>query len=452
MDKQGLFYHILFFTGYILFCFTSVEDGLTALELIWLVLRIITAFWVLKKIFVSIDFSFSLEKIFYIFIFMFFLVAPVSQYFNSVILWGAAINHHSVATYMYADVLIYILLCCYNLGVRKGKLGRRLVVSKDISYAYSPFLLMFFTGLHLVIFSWFFVNIGFPEMLFRETNTIVKDAESAAFGLIMSKYLKSLSIAIVFMIVGNLKHGFVFRKVLILLNLVIFTILFFPTSAARFQILAVYLGLFLFIKRDKVSRHLISNIFIVGLFVIFPFLDLTRHITDFSEISRESISKAISVGYSDGNYDSYQMFVNCTWYVSNYGVTLGSQLLVVLLFFVPRSIWPSKPVGSGFEVADGNSLSFQNVSMPIVGEGYINYGIFGVVLLGFLFGYVSRKFDRKFWTNPLANNKFSHFYLVFIGYFFFMNRGDLLSSFAFTVALFLAFYTIHLMTMLFIKK
>lgn len=452
MDRKGIFYQIFFFIGYILFCYTSIQQRLILPEMVWIFQKIIMAYWVLKKIFLTSDYIFSLEKIFYVFIFMFFLVAPVSQYFNNVILWNANKFDHTIEAYLYADFLIALFLICFNLGVKKMKSNKKTIVSKNMKYMFPPFLLLFFTILHLVIFSWFFLKIGFPEMLFRETNTFIKDGDSAAFGLVISKYLKSLSIAIVFMIIGNLKHKFLFKKLLIFINLIIFFILFFPTSAARFQILAAYLGLFLFFKRNKLSKHLISNIFIFGLFFIFPFLDLTRHVTDFSEINLESINEAISIGYSDGNYDSYQMFVNCISYVNNHGVTLGSQLLVVLLFFVPRSIWPSKPVGSGFEVANLNSLSFQNVSMPIIGESYINFGIFGIILFSFFFGYFTRKLDKFYWSNPQANNSFIHFYFVFIGYFFFMNRGDLLSSFAFTIALFVAFYSLQLFLKPFIKK
>ena len=382
---------------------------------------------------------------------MFFLVAPVSQYFNNIVLWDANKNHHTIESYLYADVLLMLFLICFSYGMIKArskrKLKRPLNKSHNLTNSLSLFIIL--TVLHTLVFSWFYINIGFPEMLFRKTNLIEIGSASQSFGLVTSKYLKSFSVAIIFILIGNLKNKDFLKKSIVYLNLIIFFLMYFPTSAARFQIIGVFLGLFLFVNKDSLSKHVISNSLIIGLFIVLPILSVFRHVTDFGVINISIINKSLSRGYSNGDFDTYQMFVNCISCVHNTGVTYGHQLLAVFLFFVPRSIWPDKPFGSGHEVANLNSLNFNNLSMPIIGEGYINFGVTGVIIFGFIFGYFCFKYDRYFWSNSNRNTIFIHFYYVFIGYFFFMNRGDLLSSVAFSVALFLAFATVHMISKVF---
>ena len=66
--------------------------------------------------------------------------------------------------------------------------------------------------------------------------------------------------------------------------------------------------------------------------------------------------------------------------VSQMGSFKGKQLLGAMLFFIPRSIWPSKPIGSGATIAIYQRQSFKNISCPIIGEAIINFGIIGVII------------------------------------------------------------------------
>jgi hypothetical protein len=74
----------------------------------------------------------------------------------------------------------------------------------------------------------------------------------------------------------------------------------------------------------------------------------------------------------------------------------GSTLLVTALGFIPRAIWPEKPVGIGkdltryyvgpyYEPTEGYSVT---VTLPA--DLYLNFGWVGVVLGGFLLGVACR--------------------------------------------------------------
>lgn len=61
-------------------------------------------------------------------------------------------------------------------------------------------------------------------------------------------------------------------------------------------------------------------------------------------------------------------------YIAENGTTNGRQLLGCFLFFIPRTIWKTKPIGSGALVAEIIGQEHTNISMPFIGEGLINFG------------------------------------------------------------------------------
>jgi hypothetical protein len=131
----------------------------------------------------------------------------------------------------------------------------------------------------------------------------------------------------------------------------------------------------------------------------------------------------------EGHYDSYQNFI----YVVNQGiVTWGRQLIGVLFFWVPRALWPAKPVGSGHFIASEYNLSFSNISMNLFGEGYINFGMLGILLFVFIVAYITKYLDQMYWIHRMSGFG-KRYYPFLLGLFFFMLRGDLMSSFAYTL-------------------
>jgi len=96
---------------------------------------------------------------------------------------------------------------------------------------------------------------------------------------------------------------------------------------------------------------------------------------------------------TDCNFDAFSMLAATTQYTENYGYSLGRQLLLPMFFWVPRTIWESKPEGTHKVVADSLGLDHWNVSSPLWSEGYMNFGVFGLFLFLFLFGWVARACD-----------------------------------------------------------
>jgi len=71
----------------------------------------------------------------------------------------------------------------------------------------------------------------------------------------------------------------------------------------------------------------------------------------------------------------------------------GNTLEMVLYVFIPRFIWPDKPIMSDigvdfYEIVTGRRLETTHLGLGIFGEGYWNFGWVGVVLLGLNTGIV----------------------------------------------------------------
>lgn len=145
------------------------------------------------------------------------------------------------------------------------------------------------------------------------------------------------------------------------------------------------------------------------------------------------------------DYDTWSNFMAAIKYSEINSIIYGRQLIGVLLFWDPRSMWPSKPIGSGAFVAENMLMTrydfwFTNISMPFPGEGYVNFGVIGIILFAFILSLVSKLTDEFYKYNDLRLilSLYVSFHMVF------MLRGDLMSSFAYLVGILLAMFFVPL--------
>lgn len=130
----------------------------------------------------------------------------------------------------------------------------------------------------------------------------------------------------------------------------------------------------------------------------------------------------------DLNFDSFQMIGYATRYADANGYAWGNQVLLPAFFWVPRSIWPTKPIGTPDIVAEYADFLHFNVSSPLWTEGYINFGTAGLILFLFLFGFFGRKCDNslsQLQTRPPFKTIITCFFAANT---FILLRGDLTSG------------------------
>jgi hypothetical protein len=210
----------------------------------------------------------------------------------------------------------------------------------------------------------------------------------------------------------------------------------FPLALPRYLTLTIYLSWALAAGLQSFRRtHAFSVILLALFMLVAPLFGVTRYAgIDMEErISHpaEIFQKAVIVS----DYDAWSSLCRTMQYTAAHGTTQGRQLTGVALFFVPRSVWPTKPIGSGAFLFNALDLGFNNVACTYLAEGYINFGFLGSLVFAALMAIIVARYDGWYWRRG-GRIRFTLprlFYFVAIGMLFFILRGDLLSSFAYTV-------------------
>ena len=229
----------------------------------------------------------------------------------------------------------------------------------------------------------------------------------------------------------KLRRVFIF---LIFINLLVSN----PLNAPRLWSGAVLLtSLFLSLKWKGPRSFLVwSSIACLGMLLLFSGLDprlvVSRQLVNNGEITFAGTVKQVGINIGnlpgDYNFDAFQMIFYTVQYTNKIGYSIGNQLLLPALFWIPRSIWPNKPIGTPDIVAANADFGSLNVSSPLWSEGYINFGIPGVFLFLFLFGKAARLGDNylsDLSVKPLFPSVISSFFAANT---FILLRGDLTSG------------------------
>ena len=166
------------------------------------------------------------------------------------------------------------------------------------------------------------------------------------------------------------------------------------------------------------------------LVMIFPFMQQFTNTSGLStfKLKNSLFGTSFTTSFQNMDYDAFSLFLVDIDYVKRFGISYGYNLLGNILFFIPRSFWHSKPLGSG--LLAGNYLimaynyTFNNLSNPLVGESILNFGKVGPVIFAFLYSFIGRISLR------LTQAKNSYF---FIGVYLatsmtYALRGDLING------------------------
>jgi len=345
--------------------------------------------------------------------------------------------------YFYFNILLIFIMLSYEIfyklfflkklsDIKKIKTSK--TYGNKISFRKSMILCLISVLSLIIVF--YFKDFNIFNMLIRGEGEVKNSAEfSSASNLIVDQFVRPISIMCLMFYLLSLKKN---RKVLYFLSAcALFTC--FPLAMPRFYAAAMYIPILLLIIPQFSKRNIFSITFIGSLLIIFPFLNQFR---DFSKNAKLKLGFDMRM-FTEGHFDSYQNFALI--FFENI-TTNGRQLLGVIFFWVPRSIWTDKPVGSGTVLANELGFYFDNISANYFAEGYINFGLPGILLFLLIFSFVTAKLDVLFWKKLHfeRGNYFQILYFVMLAMFFFVLRGDLLSSFAFTIGFVMSFFLIYL--------
>ena len=368
--------------------------------------------------------SFSFEFIHSFFMIYMLTFAPLMQYSTT----GSFLSYQTDDSNI---VLINIAILTWTLAFQLGRKSKKILfdnVNTSTHYWFNiPKSAEYIATMLMIVLAIIRIRLS-GLSIFRNSS-----AQTLFSGNGLSVLLFAIRISVVIIAVSISIYRYKYSSkisITLIINLALCFVIAFPTSIPRFLAATIYGGIILMIF-DKLKINKIYPIaLLIGFIVVFPLLNNFRY--ESNDINLIYFFKKV-IGnfeneYNTGNYDGYMMFFRTIDYVNNNNITYGYSLLGNILFFIPRSLWPTKPVGSGSMITGYLNFSFTNYSEALIAESYLNFGVIGIILYAFLIGRITKKIDAIYWNDP-SNLFFQLTYTFYIHIFMMLLRGDFMTGF-----------------------
>jgi len=376
-----------------------------------------------------------IEMSFWLFVYVWLGITSLGHSLLGVFAWN---TNYSTDEIVNVQLIIIVSLICYELGIRLNiksndsinKKLDKIYETKDMIFSevFSLFLLFFCVSVGMI-----FLSGGIDSLFSTRFEQGVRASESLKSTNLIIDSLKKTPIfsLLIFVIIQfkNKKYNVLDKNkfllligVMLLVNIIISN----PVANPRFWFGAVFLTLiFVSFKWRKIYMGGLIFILSLVLTIIFPYMDTFRVSLE-SKITKQNVAYLL---LAKGDYDAFQQIINALRVVEIKGITYGEQMLGVIFFWFPRSIWEGKPLSTGAMVGENLGYTFTNFSSPLWAEFYINFGLIGIFIMFFIYG----KFTFYLQSFLLNNINLSKYMIAcfFAAYQIFFLRGDLLNAVAY---------------------
>jgi oligosaccharide repeat unit polymerase len=371
----------------------------------------------------------NLLTVYFIFSFLFLGLIPWLHYSEHYLVWRSVPLDGLV--YITANLFIFIasltVFIFYHLFPYKYFRKTTIVRENFYHLRAKSFTLLIMSAIGFIgIF--YAVNFSIVQLAFRGLafQDDIVSAEASPIGQIFIMASRLTPVFCFFYALTEIPK----RRVLKIVLFCFVLMSVFPTGVARYMVAFTYIPILMLFFSTMRRADVLAALLLLSIAIVFPFLNQFRY---FSGIANLQLLPKAEFFFA-GHFDAYENLASA---IDSHFVTYGYQLIGVFLFFVPRSFWPDKPVGSGFEMAERSNYGFGNISMPFLGEGYVNFGYIGIIVFAAIIGLVMAWLDRGAVAELNRRKRMSYptaVYFFVIGALFFVLRGDLLSSVAYTVS------------------
>ena len=446
---MGLKYILLFVYAFISVALFITFDGAPQVWISFFVNAVILAGITGYHVFIERTFSPFLSA-YIVFTFLFFLVAPMVQ-INSFEGVNPAFENHlpySEAATVFTNFLIalfnLIFFATYVFFKRWKWLRSTPELSKS-SQAVSPLLIVSLAILTVLVFfaSFNFVSDELTRPAWRRSvfSTVTFLVWKKVFFLV-----PFAGIILCFQYFKREKKNAVnYVTIIALLVFMAVLLLWFknPLVEKRNALGPLYISL-IFLALPRLFNTNIKSLFFLffTMIVAFPLSAMFTHTeANFEEILENPLvffeemkGGGIASAFNTLNYDAFSNIMATMDRVQYHGYEWGNQLLSAFLFFVPRGLWEDKPISTGELVGnhliDRYDFTYSNLSNPIVSEGYINFGIAGVIIGAIVLALVLVRFLGWLNSQDLLKRLMA-FYLAI--HLIFLLRGDFTNGFSYYV-------------------
>lgn len=218
-----------------------------------------------------------------------------------------------------------------------------------------------------------------------------------------------------------------------------------PLIEKRNAIGPVYLSLLLLMMPwfSRTPRRQVTTLLLLtGVF--FPLASIFTHVNpDAWDIAEILDPWMYFSHFLDLHYDAWSNIHTVMEMVNRDGPRYGEQLLGSLLFFVPHTLWEAKPHATGIDIGQFlmayYKLDFDNLSSPLIAEGYIDFSVFGVVLVAGMLALASRFLDRLVHAGGPVGKPAGIYFSIYL---IFVLRGALMVAVAYGSGAAMAFMTV----------
>ena len=396
--------------------------------------------------------TYSLQQVFWIFVFIYFGFAPAVQCATGMMPWSSEDGATAISQNYLLQALGCTLLCLaaysgsYYYFNRQYSARRRDRGMEKPELPLSRYLyacIVVYSAALLVAL----VFIGPTNLFMRDRYEAAMDKFPPTFVLFVGYVLRGAMLYLSLLGIWLYRHDRIKGNVLGLI-LGVTVLLNFPLAIPRFLAGAFYLSWLLASHWKVVLRRNVYAMLLLGaLALAAPLSNVVR----MSQITGPG--KNASVGFLVGNaflneYDGFATLARTMKFGNERGVTMGKQAAGAVLFFVPHSVWPAKPGGSGALVYSGLGFDWTNIASPVFAEGFINFGWAGAAIFAALLAWLVAAYDAAYWRmlrsrKGVGLNYRILYYPVSLSLLLFILRGDLMSSFAYTAGLLVTGFLLH---------
>lgn len=156
---------------------------------------------------------------------------------------------------------------------------------------------------------------------------------------------------------------------------------------------------------------------LVALLFVFPFADLFRYDDPALTVTPLKADLLISP-----DFGMFSQEINAQLYVEQHGYTFGEQLAGTAFVFVPRSLWPSKPIDTGNLISRTNKI---NASASLWSTVFVDGGWLAVIATFFGYGWATAAFEGLYLRRSTGTYLVTAAVPLFAAFQILLLRGDL---------------------------
>lgn len=205
---------------------------------------------------------------------------------------------------------------------------------------------------------------------------------------------------------------------------------------------------YFYAKRKKAPKTLYIGLIGLMALIVFAWMQLNRYniamgreVVGFGE---NGLTLGVLMSPFDSDLTTYTTFYGMVQnYPTVYPYMKGQTFLYLFVLFVPRILWPGKPdnpVRDMIEHSLGSLARMNGRAVSNIGEYYANFGIIGIIVLMFLFGFIVSHL-KKLYEQPTEDSLIMYS-VLFPLMFQWAARGNFSSNFYYTLFAFVPLFII----------